>query len=913
MTFSQIQPTFSRGEIGPELAARSDLAAYQTGLAKCVNFMVSPYGGVMNRPGTQFLAQTPGNEVARLIRFKFNASDTYALEFTHLKMRVIRNGGYVTYGEKAGHEFVVNGDFTLNIDGWTQLGGAISWDAAKIKLVTVDGIAGRAGQVLYGLVPGETYSYSFILGSNGTFNIGTAAGLNDVLQVIGDGLGLPQTGTFVATQSTHYLNVANFGGTSPGGDITADSVSIKGLYRPSNLGDVFELVTPYTRDELRRLNYTQSADVMDIVHPNHKPAKLKRFDHDDWSIDPVSLVPSIQGPATVTATPDSGTGNSQVWRYQVTAVLDDGSQRIEESLPTSSNDITVHASDLTGRLTWDPVPGATYYNVYKDNAGAGIFGYIGRSTTTSFVDVNIAAVKTDTPPTGDDPFVGAGNYPGAVGYFQQRLCYAGTDLQPQTLWFSRTGVFTNFGFSFPLKDDDSIVWTIASNEVNRVMHITPLRSLMTFTDGAEWIIQGQASGFTPKTINGDAQTYNGIGELRPLVLNNTALYAQERGRTVTAFGYSLEADGFSGSDISVLSPQMLQEYSLVDWDYQQIPYSMIWGAREDGRMVGITYVAEQQVIGWHRHETQGRVLSVCSVPEGRQDAVYLCVEREVGGQTVRYVERMAERQLPRYEGEPIIAYSWFVDSGLRYDGRNQGSTTMTLTGGGEWKYPEVLTLTCSQAQFAPGDVGDSVQYLATPVDSPFRMDIVSYVSSQVVTVRPLGVVPAAIRGQAFSGWAIARDTLSGLSHLEGLDVVALADGNVVSGLTVQGGQIVLDDPAGVVVVGLPYECELQTLEVTAPGAETLSDKAKIVKQVTAVLLESRGGLYGRSNKAGELWEFRPRAETDDYGAIQPITGKATQIITDSWSGNGKLTVVQRDPLPMNILALVPRTDTGGPY
>lgn len=784
MTVSLIQPTFSRGEVGPELAARSDLAAYQTGLAKCFNFIVSPYGGVMNRPGTQFLAATPGNEVARMIRFKFNASDTYALEFTHLLMRLYRNGALV-------------------------------------------------------------------------------------LNTAGPDIGLP-----------------------------------------------FELVTPFTRDQIFDLRFTQSADVMDIVHPSHKPQKLRRFDHDDWTITPVSLVPSIAAPATATATADAGGSSTvtQSWRYQVTAVVDDGTQIFEESLPVTSNSINVKTDNLKAALVWDAVAGADYYNVYKDNAGAGIYGFIGKATSTSFDDNNLGPVKTDTPPSGTDPFVGAGNFPRAVGYFQQRLCYASTNNKPQTLWFSRTGVFTNFGFSFPTKDDDAITWTIASNEVNTIEHLTPLRSLMTFTDGAEWLIQGQSSGFTAKTINGDPQTYNGIGSLRPLVLNNTALYAQERGRTVTAFGYALESDGFSGSDISVLSPQMLQEFSLVDWDYQQLPYSIVWGAREDGDMVGITYISEQQVIGWHHHATSGDVLSVCSVPEGRQDALYLCVAREIEGVTMHYVERMAERQLPRYQGAPIIAYAWFVDCGLRYDGRNTGSDTMTLTGGTDWQYPESLTLTSSNlSQFVVGDVGDDVQYLETPLATPFRMEIIGYTSGSIVTVRPKGVVPEAIRGVAFTSWAVARDTLSGLDHLEGRDVVALADGEVIKGLTVASGTVSLGAPAGVAVVGLPYESELQTLEVNIPGQETLSDKTKIIKQVTAVLLETRGGWYGSSSAEADLWEFKPRSDTDDYGPIQPLTGKATQIITDKWSGNGQLTVVQRDPLPMNILALIPRTDTGGPY
>jgi hypothetical protein len=782
MTTSLIQPSFSRGEVGPELAARTDLAAYQTGLAKCINFIISPYGGAQNRPGTQFLAQTAGNEVARLIRFKFNVNDTYALEFTHLKMRIYRNCALVVY-------------------------------------------------------------------SSGP-----------------------------------------------------------------NVGQIFELATPFTRDQIFALNFTQSADVMDIVHPSHKPKKLKRFAHDNWTLTDVSLVPSVAAPASATATADAG-GSSTIliaWRYQITAVVDDGSQTPEESLPVTSNSINVKSDNQKATVTWPAVTGATYYNVYKDNAGAGIYGFVGRANSPSFTDVNITPTKTDTPPTGADPFIGAGNFPRTVTYFQQRLVYGSTTNKPQTLWFSRTGVFTNFGYSFPTKDDDAITWTIASNEVNQINHIMPLRALMTFTDGAEWIIQGQSSGFTAKTINGDPQTYNGIGQLRPLVLNNTAIYAQERGRTVTAFGYQLESDGFSGSDISVLSPQMLQEFSLVDWDYQKIPYSIVWGAREDGKVVAITYLPEQQVIGWHRHETDGKVMSICSVPEGRSDAVYLCVERVVNGVTQRYVERMADRQPERYNGAPLIKYAWFLDCALMYDGNNTTSETMTLTGGTEWKYPEALTLTSSNgSRFAVGDIGDSIQYLATPDAEPFRMQITARTSGSVVTVRPYGEVPEAIRGVPFTTWAFARNTLSGLSHLEGRRVAVLADGNVTRDLIVTGGSIELDTPAGVALVGLTYESELQTLEVTLSGQETLSDKAKIIQQVTAVLLESRGGFYGSSNDEEKLWEFKPRQDSDDYGPIQPFTGKATQVITDSWSGNGQITVVQKDPLPMTILALIPATEVGG--
>lgn len=777
MTISLDQPSFSRGEIGPEVAARTDIQGYMSGLAKCINFIVSPYGGTLNRPGMRYLATTPDNEIARLIRFKFNTTDTYALEFTHLKMRVYRNGGLVLTG---------------------------------------------------GMVP-------------------------------------------------------------------------------------FELVTPFTRDQIFALSFTQSADVMDIVHPAHKPKKLRRFGHASWTLTDVSLVPSIAAPAGLSATP-TDPGTSVTYSYVVTAVLD--SESLEESLPSAS--ATANSEILTApkviNLSWSPVVGAQNYNVYKDDTGSGIFGFIGRAETTSFTDRNVTPVKTDTPPTGLDPFVGAGNFPSAVAYFQQRLCYAATDNRPQTLWFSKTAAYQNFGYSFPLKDDDAITWTLASNEVNRVRHLVSLRSLVPFTDGAEWLIQGQASGFTSKTINGAPQTYNGIGQLRPLVLNDTVLYAQERGRSVTAFGYSLSSDGFTGTDVSILSPQMLQEYGLSDWDYQKIPYSVVWGARSDGQMIGITYLQEQEVIGWSRHYTDGKILSICSVPEGRADSVYLCVERQINGNTVRYVEQMASRQLTRYNGAPLVRYSFFVDAGLTYDGTNNTAETMTVTGGTTWKYPESLTLTSSNgSRFSAGDVGDAIQYYATPDADPIPLQITAFTSGSVVTVRPYGEVPEAIRGVPFTTWAFARDNLSGLGHLEGRDVVILADGNVVRGRTISGGAITpaLDTPAGVVHVGLPYESEMETLEVNIPNGETLKDKRIMMKSVTAVLLESRGGWYGRSSAEGDLWEFKQRLEADDYQAMGLLTGKATQEITDSWLGQGKLTVIQRDPLPLQVLALIPQIEIGG--
>lgn len=778
MTTSLIQTSFSRGEVGPQLYGRVDLAAYQNGLRQLSNYIVTPYGGFVNRAGSYFLAQTLGNEVARLIRFKFNNADAYALEFTHLAMRVYRNGGLV-------------------------------------------------------------------------------------LNTAGPNIGLP-----------------------------------------------FTLVTPFTRDELASINFTQSGDVMDLVQVNHKPQKLKRFAHDNWTIAPVSLVPSVAAPASATATtPGGGTGNTQSWRYQVTAVLDDGSNAIEESLPVTSNSITVFNSNIQATVTWPAVPGAAYYNVYKDNAGAGIYGFVGKANALTFTDNNITPTKTDTPPTGLDPFIGAGNFPRAVSYYQQRLAYAGTLNKPQTLWFSKTGVFMNFGYSTPQKDDDAITWTMASNEVNTIMHLLPLKSLLPFTDGAEWLIQGSSAGFTAKTINGGAESYNGIGQLRPLLIGSSAVYAQERGREVTAFGYSLQADGFSGSTISILSPHLIEDFSLVDWDYQKIPYHVIWAARSDGALVNCTYIPEQDVNGWSHQHTDGKYLSVCSVPEGRDDAVYVCVERVIGGVTKRYIERFANRIMERYNKTAIISRSHFVDCGLVYNGTNTTATTLTIIGGTNWQSPEIMTATASSAIFAAGDVGDILQYVSTPIAEPFRFKIIAYLSPTSVQVQPLGLVPVEIRSIEFTLWAFARDTFTGLAHLEGKTVSVLADGNVAPQQIVTGGVITIPDPSAIVHIGLPYRSLAETLSINIAGKETLLDKPVEVASVALLVLDSRGGKVG--SKESALFEMKQRQTSDNYGSIAPINGLAEVSINDTWENTGRFLMVQDDPLPMNIVAAIPRADVGG--
>lgn len=96
MTVRSLQRGFAGGEIAPSMLARTDLPHYKMGAFKLDNFFVLPQGAVRSRAGFRYIGTplTPDKAV-RLIPFRYSSTQTYALEFSNYKMRIISNGAYV--------------------------------------------------------------------------------------------------------------------------------------------------------------------------------------------------------------------------------------------------------------------------------------------------------------------------------------------------------------------------------------------------------------------------------------------------------------------------------------------------------------------------------------------------------------------------------------------------------------------------------------------------------------------------------------------------------------------------------------------------------------------------------------------------------------------------------------------------
>jgi hypothetical protein len=675
-------------------------------------------------------------------------------------------------------------------------------------------------------------------------------------------------------------------------------------------GSPYEIANPYAEADLFDIHYVQSADVMTLVHPNYAPRELRRLGATNWTLTTINFGAPISAPTGVTATryiPASASVNADTYEtmsYVVTAITAD---EVGESVSSSVASVTnnIYVTGATNTISWTAVAGAARYRVYK--LLGGLYGYIGSTTGTSIVDNNIAPDLSTTPPIYDNEFTSASNYPGAVSYFEQRRCFAGTINEPQKIWMTKSGTESNLSYGLPIRDDDRIEFRVAAREANTIRHIVPLTQLLLLTGSAEWRVSSLNSDeITPTTISVRPQSYIGSSNVQPVIINNALLYCAARGGHVRELGYNWQANGFITNDMSIRSAHLFDNFEISDMAFAKAPIQMIWFVSTSGMLLGLTYVPEQQIGAWHKHETDGVFESCTVVAEGNEDRLYVIVRRVVNGNTVRYIERMASRHFQNLQD------AFFVDSGATYDGTNTTATTVTVSGGTTWGPADVLTITASTAIFTfpgTGDVGDAI-VLTDAAGNKYRLTIRSTTSTTVATARVDVTLPTALRNTATTRYSFARNTISGLSWLEGKTVSILADGAVQPRKVVTSGTITIDRAASIIHIGLPIQADLQSLPL-AMGIDNGMGQGryKNVNKAWLRVYQSSGIFIGPD--ADNLVEAKQRT-TEPYGTPPELKTQEIQImLTPSWLDSGQVFIRQSDPLPLTIVGMTLEVAIGG--
>lgn len=603
------------------------------------------------------------------------------------------------------------------------------------------------------------------------------------------------------------------------------------------------------------LHYTQSADVLTIVHPDKLVQELRRTSAthfeavfpDYGTIDPVTGLVLIKPSTSVSAYAPSPPANysAKVQQYTITvwkAGIGETPHKIGQTEPMISNDLTImgfyNAVSASGGIPQvPPVELAPDKYIYykKLNGSWGYIGeqdYAGTAISPDFRDYNIVPDTTRQPPEANSPLgtvlepQGGINNPSAVTYFAQRRCFAGSRAKPQHFWATVSGTENNFNVSSPTRDDDAITIRIVSGKVSRIKHLVSLTDLLVLTEDGEAIIYTQNSDvFSPLTVAAKTISYHGATNVQPVLTGDSALYVRAQSGRVAEILYDGLSTTYKSNDVCLTAPHLFDGHKIIELTVTRTPFVIVWALRDDGVLLGMTYNPTQKVWAWHKHSFTGQVKAICGIPNGDNDVLYLCVVRDVNVSQVPGVfEKLATVEYLEFTDTTTFDDAFCVDSGVTY----QGTATAQVTG---------------------------------------------------------------------------------LDHLEGLEVAILADGNPHPRRVVTDGTIDLDFEATKVVIGLPAEAEITTLPPTVEVEAFGQGTVKNVNQVK-IRVQNTGSIEA-GPKGGDMTAYQSSLQ-GDYGVSDtPLSGFLDITITPTWNSDGQVTIRSVDPLPMTILSVTTEIAVGG--
>jgi len=436
-------------------------------------------------------------------------------------------------------------------------------------------------------------------------------------------------------------------------------------------GSAYEIATPYLEAELFDIKYAQSADVMYICHPNHAVRKLSRTGHTAWTLAEVDFTKGPFQDHNITTTTLAASHTSVGSSGNLTLSSTTGVNANQGWLTTDVGRL-VHLKDGHYKIT---------------------------ARTSATVAVATCEVSPSSASATTDFALGAfsdtSGHPSCVTFFEQRLVFAGTKEQPQTLFFSKSGDYENMDDNYhgTVSDDDAIIYTIASNQVNAIRFMTATRTLIVGTAGGEFTVSGGGTdvAITPTNILIKRQSNHGAANLDAIAVGNVTLFLQRAKRKIRELAYNFDVDGYLAPDMTILA-EHISESGITQMAYQQEPNQIIWCVRTDGQLIALTYQREQQVVAWHRHIFGGSFStgnavceSVAVLPtDNNEYQVWIIVKRTIDGSTKRYVEYLHNFDFDETDNTDFN----FLDSQLAYN----GSATTTISGLGHLEGETVAIL-----------------------------------------------------------------------------------------------------------------------------------------------------------------------------------------------------------------------------
>lgn len=936
MTFNTIQNNFASGELSPNLWGRVDRPFYKSGLEVCRNFTPLLTGGCFFRPGFEYSIHSRLNNPARGLPYRFNIDQAYTLEFTDYKLRIHRNGGVIL-------------ETAITVTGVSQ---------ANPGIVTATSHGFSDGDEVYftGIVGMEALNSQFFLVNNATTHTFT---LTDV-----DGAPID------TTDADAYVS----GGT---------------------VARVYEIDSPYLAEDIRRVKYCGTADLMYMYHPDYEPRVLIRAGNTSWTLETYNRYSSTKvitaiskaNPGMITSTDHGFVGGERIYlshikgmtelnetefllQYDGTATfslktlagvaVDTSAYTIYESggdialvrkAPQTITAITqadpgvitlaAHGLETADKIYVYDIAGMTelntrYFWVTKIDANTfSLTDEAGASIDTSGYTAYTSGGKI-TYISG--LFTKIGDFPGACGLYGGRFVAGGSDNDPDVFWLSKgpdaeTGAAQYNDFTIGTEDTAGMVYTLTSQNftADRIRWFSGTPNFMILgTTGGVYKANGGVDGsaITPTAISVTPISSVGVADLMPLFINNQTYYLEQGSLTLRAFGYSLLEDTYKSFDKNILAEDITSG-GIIQLAYAKGRPELVYAVREDGVLLSCTILEQDDVAGWARQIVGGggKVLSIVTESQATGfDRVGVFVERTIDGQTRRYIEYRVEDPIVPRESDYFTtgtaqvadlvkhrkllfeAQKQFVrlDSALVLDNTQTVAITLSaLTG-------DTVTVTAASSLFTSDDTGKYIYVKFVTGEETGIGETYQFNSATEIVMRVKEVFSALTF--ATGAWYFAGGVVRGLGHLEGETVSILADGGVHADKDVADGEIILDYPVRYAIIGLKYTGIIRTLDLeltTASGPA--QSRLRNVERLFFKLRNTLGGKYGATLRGlYTLTEMSYRkAGQSSYDRPPALFSGLKQVpIRDTWANEKKIYVVQDQPLPMQILAILPAEDIG---
>lgn len=493
---------------------------------------------------------------------------------------------------------------------------------------------------------------------------------------------------------------------------------------------VVEVVTPYVEADIADLQFTQSGDVLYVTHPNYQPRKITRLSNTNWQIsvpefydgpfasqnaDEAVKVYASASSGSVTLTADSPIFTAdlagklfkiEVETYETWKPWEAGGYLLNDSVAGlfrryegNVYEAVAPVSGVVGKISmggtppvhlkgeeWDgsaesPEKYSGIAAAYDDNYGVkwayrhSGFG-IGLITAVNGLTAT-ATVLTDFPAelvgSGNKSYRwssgyfggGAGGYPKSVAISDERLFLA----QKYSVFGTKSFDFTTFRTG--ADDDDALAFQLAgTNEITWLADADGFLIVGTI-GGVRTLSGGNNEPITPSKFKNRGSPTKRCSSIPPVKAGSAFVYVGYDRKSLVEMNFSLEKNGYSTTPLGLIS-EHIPKKGITSLCFQAESDPIFWMSLGTGELGGLTYEADQNVRGWHRHKIGGRFgnydygvveYAVTTPSRVGGDDTWMVVKRTINGQTKRYLEV----KQPEFEyGDVTDAF--LVDCGLSYSG-----------------------------------------------------------------------------------------------------------------------------------------------------------------------------------------------------------------------------------------------------